>query len=126
MLLSQKPTAEFFDTLGLYVYEYLDEEGQILYIGKGIGDRCLHHIDDKGYDIEHCYIVASNLEKFESKPSLLLESFLIKTRTPRDNLVSGHYTECFTMARVVSLFSDRKSTRLNSSHIPLSRMPSSA
>ena len=27
---------------------------------------------------------------------------------------------------IISMFEDRKSTRLNSSHIPLSRMPSSA
>ena len=32
----------------------------------------------------------------------------------------------FNTARVEHIYQDRKSTRLNSSHIPLSRMPSSA
>ena len=34
--------------------------------------------------------------------------------------------ELAKMANETKLFEDRKSTRLNSSHIPLSRMPSSA
>ena len=36
----------------------------------------------------------------------------------------GYY--CFVCHEKGSVFTDRKSTRLNSSHIPLSRMPSSA
>ena len=34
--------------------------------------------------------------------------------------------EIFTTRNFIEAFADRKSTRLNSSHIPLSRMPSSA
>ena len=101
-----KPTYEFFETLGQYIYEYVDDDGLLLYIGKGVGDRCLHHVKDKGYGINHCYITARNLEKFNDKPSLLLESFLIKTRYPKDNQVAGHYTECFKMASLSSMFAD--------------------
>ena len=43
-----------------------------------------------------------------------------------DNLFEFDITEFISMARERGSFRDRKSTRLNSSHIPLSRMPSSA
>ena len=108
----EKPNSEFFETLGQYVYKYIDDESNVLYIGKGRGNRCLWHLDDKGYKLEHCYIVARNLELFENKTdwqSFLLESWLITTETPFDNSVSGHYKECFVMTSLSSLFTDWKS-----------------
>ena len=101
-----KPTLEFFETLGQYIYNYVNEYGEVIYVGKGVGDRCLAHLKDKGYKIEQCKIVARNLEKFNDKPSLLLESFLIDRLNPADNIVSGHYKECFNVASLSSMFSD--------------------
>ena len=48
--------------------------------------------------------------------------------TGATGLVGGHLTRQLVEAgtAVRALVRDRKSTRLNSSHIPLSRMPSSA
>ena len=39
--------------------------------------------------------------------------------------VIGYFC-CFVPDEIITALEDRKSTRLNSSHIPLSRMPSSA
>jgi len=108
-----RPTAEFFETLGQYIYEYVDNNGLILYVGKGVGDRCLVHLKDKGYVIDHCHIVARNLEKFIDKPSLLLESYMISNRHPQDNIVAGHYKECFKVASLSSMFSDFQSDQFD-------------
>ena len=111
--MSVKPTSEFMKTLGEYVYCYTKDGTykNAYYEGKG-GDgptghnRCLDHIKNKGYDINDCYIVARNLEKFRRKsPSFLLESWLIWENDPEDNRVSGHYKECFIMANLSGLFS---------------------
>ncbi len=106
-----KPTNEFLNTLGQYVYKYVDDEGKLLYVGKGNGNRCLWHLEDKKYSLDHCFIVARNLEKFEDKKdwqSFLLESYLIATETPLDNSVSGHYKDCFVMTSLSSMFSNFK------------------
>lgn len=100
-----RPSAEFLETLGEYVYEYVDDYGQSLYVGKGKGDRCLYHLKNKGYKYEQCFIVARNLEKFRNG-SLLLESYLIAKNAPTNNSVSGHYKECFVMTALSSLFED--------------------
>jgi hypothetical protein len=103
----EKPSGEFFATLGQYVYQYIDALGKVYYTGKGNGDRCWAHVIDKEFDPEHCYIVARNLEKFEDKKdwqSFLLESYLIVTENPEANSVSGHYKECFVMASLSSMF----------------------
>lgn len=108
----EKPTLEFFATLGQYVYQYIDQDGKPYYTGKGNGDRCYAHVADKGFDPEECYIIARNLEKFEDKKdwqSFLLESYLIATQNPDGNSVSGHYKECFVMASLSSMFSDHQS-----------------
>ena len=108
----EKPTLEFFATLGQYVYQYIDSNGKVYYTGKGNGDRCYAHVADKGFDPEHCHIVARNLEKFEQKKdwqSFLLESYLISTLNPDGNSVSGHYKECFVMASLSSMFTTYKS-----------------
>jgi hypothetical protein len=113
--MKKRPTKEFFDTLGQYVYCYRGPDGEMKplrigeekYVGKGIGDRCLHHIKDKGYSMDDCFIVACNLEKFnldKKDASFVLESFLISTFNPKDNSVSGHYKECFVMSSLSFLF----------------------
>jgi len=107
-----KPSAEFFATLGQYVYKYVDDQDNLLYVGKGNGDRCLSHLKSKKYKLENCYIVARNLEHFEDKKdwqSFLLESYLIATLSPEHFSVSGHYKDCFDMASLSSLFSDYES-----------------
>lgn len=108
------PSNEFFDSLGQYVYKFIGSEGELLYYGKGNGSRCLSHITDKDYDLENCYIIARNLERFDGETkqdwqSFLLESFLIQYEDPRDNSVSGHYKECFIMTSLSSMFSTWKS-----------------
>lgn len=108
----EKPSLEFFATLGQYVYQYIDSEGKPYYTGKGNGDRCYAHVADKGFNPEECYIVAKNLEKFEEKKdwqSFLLESYLIATQSPDGNSVSGHYKECFVMTSLSSMFTNFKS-----------------
>ena len=103
----EKPTLEFFATLGQYVYQYIDSEGKIYYTGKGNGDRCWAHVGEKGFNPDHLHIVARNLEKFEDKKdwqSFLLESYLISTLNPDGNSVAGHYKECFVMASLSSMF----------------------
>lgn len=106
----EKPTGEFFSTLGQYVYQYINRDTLVpYYTGKGNGDRCWAHVIDKEFNPEDCFIVARNLERFEDKKdwqSFLLESYLISTHNPESNSVSGHYKECFVMASLSSIFSE--------------------
>jgi hypothetical protein len=110
-----KPSSEFFSTLGQYVYQYVNRDTlKPYYTGKGNGDRCWAHVIDKGFDPNDCFIVARNLEKFEDKQdwqSFLLESYLIYVNAPENNSVSGHYKECFVMASLSSIFSEYESDR---------------
>jgi len=108
-----KPPLAFFESLGQYVYEYIEPETRKpYYTGKGRLDRCWAHVVEKGFDPDHCFIVAKNLEKFEDKKdwqSFLLESYLINLHEPQSNSVSGHYKECFVMASLSSLFTEFES-----------------
>lgn len=106
---------EFWKTLGQYVYGYM-ENGEYVYIGKGNGDRAKQHIKTKSYDLDNLYIIARNLERFNSSEktdseSFLLESYLISRKNPRDNLVSGHYKECFEVAKFSELFNEYRASQ---------------
>lgn len=97
----------FWQTLGQYVYGYKDDDGVFTYVGKGNGNRGVQHIKTKGYDVDNLWIIAKNLERFEGKQdwqSFQLESFLIWFFQPKDNSVSGHYEECFVMAKFSELY----------------------
>jgi hypothetical protein len=106
---------EFWQTLGQYVYAYIDD-GKWLYIGKGNGNRAITHTKSKSYDINNLYIVARNLEQFGGKKdkqdwqSFILESFMINRYAPSDNQISGHYKECFEMAKFSELFNVYKAS----------------
>ena len=105
-----KPSLVFFETLGQYVYAYIDPKtSEWYYVGKANNARCWDHVIEKGFDPEHCHIVAKNLENFAEKDdwqSFLLESYLITNLNPKKNTQSGHYKECFEMATLSSMFSD--------------------
>lgn len=104
----------FFESLGQYVYGYKDTEGNWEYIGKGNHARALSHIKSKELDPSNLYIIARNLEKFSHKKdqeSFILESFLITSNQPKLNSVSGHYQECFVMAKFSELFGSFVSTQ---------------
>ena len=106
-----KPSGEFWNSLGLYVYGYQDPDSNTWeYIGKGVGDRAFHHVEDKGLLWENCYCIARNLEKFDDRndpSSHAIESFLIDFFEPQLNRVSGRYQkECIVMASLSSMFTD--------------------
>ena len=105
-----KPSGEFFATLGQYVYAYITPDGTYQYIGKGNYDRCWSHTIDKGLDPENCFIVARNLNDFDEGKqdwqSFLLESYLIQKHQPTHNSVAGHYKENFEMASLSSMFQE--------------------
>jgi len=105
--MNKLPSGEFFDTLGEYVYTYINPKtGKMKYVGRGVGKRGMSHVKDKGYSIDDLHIIAKNLEMFNDKPSLLLESFLIskyglsEEDNVADNKVAGHYKECFVMKKL--------------------------
>jgi len=104
----EKPSGAFFETLGQYVYAYVDpDSGEWYYVGKGNSDRCWSHVESKGFDPDHIHIVAKDLDRFFEKSdwqSFLLESYLIATIKPAHNSVAGHYQECFEMASLSSYF----------------------
>lgn len=113
----------FLESLGDYVYCYrgkdgthlpLQDNGSETYIGKGRGNRCLIHLTTKNYNIDDLWIIASNLNRFnldKKDASFVLESFLIATLQPKDNIVSGHYKDCFTMAKFSELFNVYKASQ---------------
>jgi|TARA_R100000278_G_scaffold123257_2_gene112315 hypothetical protein len=106
----------FLESLGDYVYMYRDLAGNPKYTGKGRGNRCLSHINSKGYDINDLWIVACNLERFrldEKDASFVLESYLISTLQPTDNAVAGHYKECFIMSKFSEIFGTWKEDQID-------------
>ena len=97
---------QFFEELGPhYVYGYwCNDHDTWKYIGKGVGNRVLAHVAEKGYDPEDAHILVQNLP--DDKSAALAESMLIDIYQPRDNKVSGHHTERFIMASLKGLFDD--------------------
>lgn len=99
---------DFWETLGQYVYGYVDKNNKFVYIGKGNRNRAMSHIKNKDYDLDDLMIIARNLERFRNDKqdlqSFILESFLINKHDPVDNSVAGHHKECFIMAKFSELF----------------------
>jgi len=104
-----KPSGEFFKLLGKYIYGYKNPETSDWdYIGKGIGDRAYHHVEDKGLDWDNCYLLAKNLESYDSTidgTQFAIEAFLIDFFDPKLNSVKGkRQKETYIMSRFAGLF----------------------
>ena len=68
-------------------------------------------------------------DRFMSEVDTLMEAHQLnkKELAKKLNVSSSYITQVFKGKKFLNFYTlDRKSTRLNSSHIPLSRMPSSA
>ena len=104
-----KPSGEFFKLLGKYVYGYKNPETSDWdYIGKGVGDRAYSHVEDKGLDWDNCYLLARNLESYDSTidgTQFAIEAFLIDFFDPKLNSVKGkRQKETYIMSRFAGLF----------------------
>lgn len=100
-----KPPIKFFENFGNYVYMYQKPDGEIYYVGKGKGDRCWNHVNEKGYEPEDCKIIAHNITEDQA---FILESYIIIEKSPVDNKVAGHHSEKFIMSNLSGLFDDYK------------------
>ena len=104
-----KPSGEFFKLLGKYIYGYKNPETTHWdYIGKGVGDRAYSHVEDKGLDWDNCYLLAKNLESYDSTidgTQFAIEAFLIDFFDPKLNSVKGkRQKETYIMSRFAGLF----------------------
>ena len=91
---------------------------------QGIAVRAFVALECSGLARVDCFL-ERNSGKFYLNEINTLPGFTSISMYPKLWAVSGTpYPELLT--RLIDLARDRKSTRLNSSHIPLSRMPSSA
>ena len=83
------------------------------YIEEDDFERIIEHLDEKDEITEAIEAANIALDRYPSSALLMIKKadLLLATRKYKEAL---------------HLLEDRKSTRLNSSHIPLSRMPSSA
>ena len=104
-----KPSGEYFKLLGKYIYGYKNPETTHWdYIGKGVGDRAYFHVEDKGLDWDNCYLLARNLESYDSNTdgtSYAIEAFLIDFFEPLLNEKSGNkQKETYIMSRFAGLF----------------------
>ena len=98
------------------VYKYYDKEDKLLYVGKAknLKKRVASYFNKK-HDNARTRLLVKRIHNIRhivvatETDALLLENNLIKNYQPKYNVML-----------------DRKSTRLNSSHTDISRMPSSA
>lgn len=103
----------FYETIGPhYVYGYFcADRGRWRYIGKGVGNRVQHHVEEKGYDLEDATIMVQNLP--DDKTAALVESLLIFIHNPIDNKVSGHHKERFVMSKLKGMFKNFSDSQRN-------------
>ena len=100
---------------GEIAYAYAKNHQVLLNVADG--KRIQLHVGDDPFDLESGTVEAYE-RSLDLRTGVLTRS--IRWRAPRGTVVE------VVTRRLVSLTRDRKSTRLNSSHRPLSRMPSSA
>src|ERR1051326_6113053 len=93
------------------------------------GESSLQHffssIQRLGFDPKHIVDVGANHGAWTRKAVKFFPDADYTLFEPQDHLKS-HIQDMVAAGRKIRWVGDRKSTRLNSSHIPLSRMPSSA
>lgn len=82
------------------------------YHGKAVYDRASHHVNDKNYDINRCYLTAINLEKFKKDRRLQSESqnFALYGKG-KDNIKDGHHMECFPYVKLVDHYAEWKASQ---------------
>ena len=74
----------------------------------------------------YCFECHGETEKLKGGLDLRLKKFMISGGDNGPAIITGNSRESILIKRIESNQIDRKSTRLNSSHTDISRMPSSA
>ena len=73
-----------------YVYRFIDEKGNIIYVGKtvNINNRMQQHFSDKGHLPKECYNSVAKIEyqKYKTESdSLIMETYYITKYSPKYN-----------------------------------------